>query len=80
MFFTQEDQFLSSAASRLISFGTSEEEIAVDDSMSLTASDTEEWTCSSEEPEAPSSHSARPSTDSELIGVLTTFSVLAGNS
>ncbi len=41
--FAREDQRPSSAASGLVSFGTPEEEIAIDDSMSLTASDAEEW-------------------------------------
>lgn len=55
----------------MISFATSKEEIAIDDLMSLTVSDAEKWFCSSEEPEAlPPSQSARPSTDSKLIRVL----------
>lgn len=53
------------------SFSISEEEITVDYSMSLTASDTEEWVCSGEEPEAlPLLQSARQSMDSELIRIL----------
>lgn len=55
-----------------MSFCASEEEVAGDDSMSLTASDGEEWVRSSEEPEAPSpSYSAWPCVHSELIRVLT---------
>lgn len=51
----------SSAASSLVSFGASEEEVAVKDSMSLAASDAEEWVCSGEKPEAPSlSQSVQP--------------------
>ncbi len=62
MCFTREDQRTSLDTSGLVSFGASEEEIAVDDSMSLTASDTDEWVCSGEEPEAPPpSQSTRPS-------------------
>ncbi len=69
--FTREDQRPSSAANGLVSFGASEEEVIVDDSMSLTASDAEEWAGSGEEPEAPAlSQSARPSVDTELIRIL----------
>lgn len=56
----------------LISFVASEEEtdvdeIAVDDIMSLTASDAEEWGCSGEELKAlPPSHPAQPKLDSKL--------------
>ncbi len=68
--FPREDQCPSSAASGLVSFGTSEEEIAIDDSISLTASDAEEWCVSGEEPKAlPSSQLSRPKPDSELIHV-----------
>lgn len=57
--------------SGLVSYGASEEEIANDDSMSLTASDAVEWCASGEEPEAlPSSQSLRLKPDSELIHVL----------
>ncbi len=52
--FTREDQCPLSAVSGLVSFCASEEEVAIDDSMSLTASDGEERVCSGEEPEAPS--------------------------
>lgn len=44
--FSHEDQCPSSAVSSLVSFGGSEEEAVADDSMSLTASDAEDWMCS----------------------------------
>ncbi len=67
--FTREDQRPSLDLSGLVSIGASEEEIAIDDSMSLTASDADECVCSGEEPEAPPP--SAPSVDSELIHVLT---------
>ncbi len=71
MCFAREDQRSSTAACGLVSFGASEEEIAVDDSMSLTASDAEVWCASGKEPEAlPSSQPSWPKPDSELIRVL----------
>lgn len=66
------DSTPSSAASRLVPFDTSEEEVAVDNSMSLTASDAEKWVCYGEKPKAPSLYqSAQPSVDSVLIHILT---------
>lgn len=47
--FSLEDQRLSSAVSGLIFFGGSEEEVAADDSISLTALDAEKWACSGED-------------------------------
>ncbi len=71
VFFTQEEQRSSSAASGLVSFGVSEEEITINDSMPLAPSDVEEWACSGEEPKAHTlTQSTRPSSDSELIHVL----------
>lgn len=52
VYFTHEDQCPSSAASGLISLCGFEKEVVPDDSMSLMASDAEEWACSSEEPDA----------------------------
>ncbi len=70
--FTCMDQRPSLDASGLVSFGTSEEEIAVDETVSLMTFNAVEWVCSGEEPAAPPpSQSARPSVDSELICVLT---------
>lgn len=66
VYFAQKDQCPSSAAGLF----SSEEEIAVDDSMSLTASDAEEWCASGEEPEAlSSSQPSWPKSDTELIHV-----------
>ncbi len=46
--------------------------MVVDDFISLTASDADEWECSGKEPEAPPpSPSMQPSVDSELIRVVT---------
>lgn len=46
--FTREDQRPSLDVSGLVSFSTFEEEIAIDDSMSSTASDADKWVCSDE--------------------------------
>ncbi len=60
----------------LVSFGASEEDVIIedviaDDSMSLAASDAEEWGGSSGEPEVlPPSQTPRPKPDAELICVL----------
>ncbi len=68
---TREDKLPSLDTSGLVFFGSSEEEIAVDETGSLTAFDAEKWACFCEEPEAPPpSQSAQPSKDSVLIRVL----------
>ncbi len=67
-FFTQVEQHPSLGATGLVSSSTSEEEMAINNSMSLTVSDAEEWACSGEEPEALSLfQSTWSSLDSELI-------------
>ncbi len=74
--FTQEDQRPSSAVIGLVYFGASEEVVTIedviaDDSMSLAASDAEEWGGSSGEPKIlPPSQTLRPKPDAELIRVL----------
>lgn len=68
VYFTHEDQCPSSAASGLISLCVFEEEVVPDDSMSLMASDAEEWACSSEDPDTlPPKQATQPSMDSNLI-------------
>ncbi len=58
------DQGPSSAASDLVSFGTSEEDVIADDSMSLATSDAEEWGGSG------GGQPAGPRPDAELIRAL----------
>ncbi|KAL0153035.1 hypothetical protein M9458_051634, partial [Cirrhinus mrigala] len=73
--FTQDDQHPSFAASGLVSFVASEEDVIIvdvtaDNSKSLAASDAEEWGGSSGEPEAlPSSQPVSPKLDAELVHV-----------
>lgn len=62
---------LSTSPPRRTNPNSSKKEIAIDDSMSLTSSEAEEWCASGEEPEAlPSSQPSWPEPDSELIRVL----------
>ncbi len=70
--FTQPDRRPSAAASDMISFGGSDDEM--DDSLSLAASDREELSGSVTDPALlppSSSRSARPRTDEELVRVMT---------
>ncbi len=70
--FTQHDQRPSAAASNMISFGVSDNEL--DDSLSLAASDTEELLGSVTDPTllpTSSSHNARLRANEELILVMT---------
>ncbi len=70
--FTQHDQHPSAAASNMISFGVSDNEL--DDSLSLAASDTEELLGSVTDPTllpTSSSHNARLRANEELILVMT---------
>ncbi len=70
--FTQPDQRPSAAASDMISFGGSDDEM--DDSLSLAASDAEELSGSVTDPALlplSSSRSARPRTDEQLVRVMT---------
>ncbi len=60
--------------SGLVSFSGSEEDVATDDSMSMTASDVEDWACPGDYPGPPlifSTNTAQPSMDSKLIRILT---------
>ncbi len=69
--FTQPDQYPSAAASDMISFGASDDDM--DDSLSLAASDAEElsgWVTDPALLPPSSSRSARPRTDDELVRVI----------
>lgn len=58
--------------SGLVSFSGSEEDVAADDSMSMTASDVKDWACPGDYPDLLSSFQpSRPSMDSKLIRILT---------